>query len=258
MVNKPINEKLYNEVKEEIYKKYPKHSLFRSAMIVKEYKKRGGKYKSDNKNNKLDIKKWFKQKWISLNDYLRGDIIKCGDSDTKKKFNEYPLCRPQKIAEMLTDEQIKKMIKKKNKLKEKQLKTEEVLGDNKFNVKSTLDGGKIDKFMKQLKDMGFNADIYLDIARRVAKREGYEPSKLNFSMNNDNKLSYDSPEGLRHFGKAGYGDFIIWTFKERNNEAPKGYAAMKRRVFRKSHKAISRIHKLGKYSPNELAINILW
>jgi len=118
--------------------------------------------------------------------------------------------------------------------------------------------GKKDKFLKQLEELEMPPEVYLDVARRVAKREGYDPNKLHLSLNDDNKLKYESPEGLKHFGKAGYGDYILLTFKERNNDVPKGYADMKRRVFRKSHSAISDIHNLGKYSPNELAINILW
>ena len=38
----PTNKKLYEEVKKEIYAKYPKHSAYRSGLLVQEYKKRGG------------------------------------------------------------------------------------------------------------------------------------------------------------------------------------------------------------------------
>lgn len=255
---KPKNPKLYEQVKKEIYEKNPKHSLFRSAMVVKEYKKRGGKYEESG-SKPLDIKKWFKQRWITLNDYIRGKIVDCGDSDTQKKYDEYPLCRPIAIAKKLGNENIKKMIEEKNKLEEKQLRTEDVLGTDEFNIKPTLTGtGSKDKFFKQLDEIGLPAESYLDTARRVAKREGYDPTKLSFAMNNDNKLKYDSPEGVKYFGKAGYGDFLIWSFKERNNEVPKGYAKMKRNVFRKSHGAISEIYNLNKFSPNELALAILW
>ena len=52
--SKPLNMELYNKIKKDIYSKYPKHSLFRSASIVKEYKKQGGLFedtkKSSNKN----------------------------------------------------------------------------------------------------------------------------------------------------------------------------------------------------------------
>ena len=40
----PTNKKLYEEVKKEIYAKYPKHSAYRSGLLVKEYKERGGGY----------------------------------------------------------------------------------------------------------------------------------------------------------------------------------------------------------------------
>ena len=33
----PKNKKLYEEVKDEIYKKYPKHSAYRSGLLVQEY-----------------------------------------------------------------------------------------------------------------------------------------------------------------------------------------------------------------------------
>ena len=34
----PTNKKLYEEVKKEIYAKYPKHSAYRSGLLVQEYK----------------------------------------------------------------------------------------------------------------------------------------------------------------------------------------------------------------------------
>lgn len=135
----PNNKELYEKIKNEVYKKNPKHSLFRSALIQKIYKSEGGTYKSG-ELSEMNIKKWFKQDWISLNDYLRGDIVKCGASDTQKKYNEYPLCRPKAIADKLSKPQIKKMIDEKNKLKEKPLKTEKVLKTKKYNIKSTKKG----------------------------------------------------------------------------------------------------------------------
>jgi hypothetical protein len=125
-------------------------------------------------------------------------------------------------------------------------------------TRAAIEGYGKDKFMRQLEKVGFSPEAYLMVARRVAEREGYDPAKLDFASNNDNKLVYDSPEGKRYFGKAGYGDYLLWLFEERNNSVPKGFADSKRYVFRKSHSAISKKYNLGKYSPNELAINILW
>ena len=52
----PTNKKLYEEVKEEIYKKYPKHSAYRSGLLVQEYKRRGGTYEGNEKktNRRLE------------------------------------------------------------------------------------------------------------------------------------------------------------------------------------------------------------
>ena len=61
-MNIPINQKLYNEVKKEIYKKYPKHSAYRSGLLVKEYKRRGGKY-SGSENKKEGLNRWFAEEW---------------------------------------------------------------------------------------------------------------------------------------------------------------------------------------------------
>ena len=60
-MNNPI---LYAFVKREIQKKYPVHSAYRSAMIVREYKKRGGTY-SGKKPTKTGLSRWFKEDWKS-------------------------------------------------------------------------------------------------------------------------------------------------------------------------------------------------
>jgi hypothetical protein len=133
------------------------------------------------------------------------------------------------------------------------------LVDEKFSQKNLVGAGRSsDKFMRQLHQLKLSPEAYLEVAKAVAKREGYDPDRLEFALNNDNKLVYDSPEGKRYFGKAGYGDYIIYLYEERNNSVPQGFADKKRRVFRKSHGAMSKKYNLGKYSPNELAINILW
>ena len=41
---KPTNQKLYNRIKARVKKRIPKHSAYRSGIIVKEYKAAGGKY----------------------------------------------------------------------------------------------------------------------------------------------------------------------------------------------------------------------
>ncbi len=58
----PKNKKLYEKVKKEVYKKYPKHSAYRSGLLVKEYKKQGGTY-IGKKDTGKGLTRWFKEKW---------------------------------------------------------------------------------------------------------------------------------------------------------------------------------------------------
>ena len=60
----PVNKTLYEKVKEEIYSKYPKHSAYRSGLLVQEYKRRGGTYKG--KESETDgLNRWFSEKWTN-------------------------------------------------------------------------------------------------------------------------------------------------------------------------------------------------
>lgn len=58
----PTNKALYERVKKEIIAKNPKHSAYRSGLIVKTYKQRGGKY-SGSKDSKKGLSRWFKEDW---------------------------------------------------------------------------------------------------------------------------------------------------------------------------------------------------
>lgn len=119
-------------------------------------------------------------------------------------------------------------------------------------------GKQNNAFINQLKDEGITAEKYLEAVKHLAKNSGYDPTKVQLSTDGKTKITYDSPEGLKRFGRVGYGDYILWTVREAKGKAPRGQANMKRNVFRRSHGAISQKHNLGKYSENELAINLLW
>ncbi len=58
----PKNKALYEKVKKEIYKKIPKHSAYRSGLLVKTYKARGGTYEGEKKKDK-GLTRWFKEDW---------------------------------------------------------------------------------------------------------------------------------------------------------------------------------------------------
>lgn len=124
------------------------------------------------------------------------------------------------------------------------------------NVTRRIRGsGSMDKFHKQLASVGLDHDTYMKAVKVLAKRNGYDPKKVEMSDDGVHKLVYNSPEGLKRFGRVGYGDFIIWTQQEINGKVPKGFADQKRYVFRSSH---GKIEDSGKYSPNQLSINLLW
>ena len=57
-----VNKKLYEEVKAEIYKKYPHHSAYRSGVLVKEYKRRGGTYEGQEKQTE-GLNRLFREEW---------------------------------------------------------------------------------------------------------------------------------------------------------------------------------------------------
>ena len=65
----PENTQLYEQVKSEIYKLYPKHSAYRSGLLVQEYKRRGGTYTGKKQTTK-GLTQWFNSKWLNQ----RGEV----------------------------------------------------------------------------------------------------------------------------------------------------------------------------------------
>lgn len=101
-------------------------------------------------------------------------------------------------------------------------------------------------------DKYHHSSLFLEDAKKAAQRTGYDPDLLELATDGVHKLSYQSPEGLKHFGRLGYGDHLYYSRYEPH------IAEKKRMVFRRSHGAIGVIHGLGKYSNNTLALRILW
>lgn len=135
--------KLYNYVKKLADKKFKsKTGIYKSSWIVKEYKRRGGKYKSKRKS-KSGLYRWYKEKWVDLNRPIKnknGKIIgyhSCGRKKISSK-SKYPLCRPTYkisnktpiIYSKLSKKSIQKAKKDKSKLK------------HKGNIKFQMGGGE--------------------------------------------------------------------------------------------------------------------
>lgn len=109
------------------------------------------------------------------------------------------------------------------------------------------------KFKAQLEKAGLSPEEYLRKARAAANREGYDGRALEFSDNGKNKLMiYDDEGKPHHFGRVGYGDYIIYSNMD------KALAEKKRNTFHKSHSNIKGDWMNDKFSPNMLALKINW
>ena len=100
----PLDKTLYEIVKREANKKFKSPSgVYKSSWIVREYKKRGGKYKGVKKSSQ-GLSRWFREEWVDLNSPIRskpkgtkGSKVvgyrSCGRSRQSSR-GKYPLCRP--------------------------------------------------------------------------------------------------------------------------------------------------------------------
>ena len=121
-----------------------------------------------------------------------------------------------------------------------------------------IKGIKGTKFYEYLKKLGIDEKKYMIAVKVNAKKNKYDPKLIDYAMDDVHKLKYFSPEGVKYFGRVGYGDFFIYKALEGLKQIEKGTADKKRKIFHKSHDAITKKYNLGVYSPNELALKILW
>ena len=114
MAPKPKDIFLYEKVKKQIYKKYPKHSAYRSGLLVQKYKKDfKKKYGKKNpyigkKTKKKGLRRWFDENWVNQ----RGEV------GYKYKNDIYrPSKRITKKTPVTHGELTKKEVKKARKIK---------------------------------------------------------------------------------------------------------------------------------------------
>ena len=100
-MSKPANQELYDKVKKDIYNKYPKHSAYRSGLLVKKYKEQGGKY-IGKENKSSGLNRWFKEKWVNS----RGEVGYKNKSDVYRPTVRVNKNTPKTFKE-LTDKEIK-------------------------------------------------------------------------------------------------------------------------------------------------------
>jgi hypothetical protein len=96
----PTNKKLYEEVKAEVYAKYPKHSAYRSGLLVKEYKRRGGTYEGKEKQTE-GLNRWFLENWKNQRGEVglkhKNDVYRPTVRITKETPTTFKELTPQEI-----------------------------------------------------------------------------------------------------------------------------------------------------------------
>ena len=109
MTQTPTDQSLYNKIKKEIYKKYPKHSAYRSGILVQTYKKRFSKKHGKKspylgtKTRKKGLARWFDEKWVNQ----RGDVGYKYKNDIYRPSKRITKNTPTTHKE-LSDKQIKR------------------------------------------------------------------------------------------------------------------------------------------------------
>ena len=99
-----LNKKLHSRVKAEAKRKFKVYpSAYANAWMVREYKARGGKFRTDS------LDKWFKEKWVRMSS--SGEILgPCGD---RAKNEGKPRCLPLAKAKALSKSQRASTVRKK-------------------------------------------------------------------------------------------------------------------------------------------------
>jgi hypothetical protein len=110
-----------------------------------------------------------------------------------------------------------------------------------------------------LEKWGIDKKKYLQSLRRNARKHGYNPKMVELATDGTHKVQIQTPEGrIVRFGRLGYGDYILWKALEAQGKSPKGFADQKKGVFHASHTKIRGNWKKNDYSPNNLALRLLW
>ena len=112
---KPTDQKLYESIKRDLFKKYDKPSAYRSGLLVQKYKE---EYVKKHKNHNYyngsketsNLKRWFDEKWTNQ----KGEIGYQNKSDVYRPTVRINNKTPTTFNE-LTKKQIKKAMAEKSK-----------------------------------------------------------------------------------------------------------------------------------------------
>ena len=137
----PTNPRLYDKVTKQATNIFnSSRGIYRSAWIVKEYKRLGGTYTGKQPSTKdPGLRRWFKEKWIDLNRPIYGksrQIIgyePCGRGSSREDASsgKYPLCRPMNRVTTKTPKTVGEL----SKASIKQAKADKKQVQSKGNIK---------------------------------------------------------------------------------------------------------------------------
>ncbi len=113
MTNQPTDKRLYEKIKDRIWKEQPAHSAYRSARLIKEYKeefikKNPGKDPYIGKKNINEgIALWLRSKWTNQRGEIGyskpGDIYRPNIKANKKVPLTFSELTPQQIQKAMAD-----------------------------------------------------------------------------------------------------------------------------------------------------------
>lgn len=118
----PKDLSLYEKIKKEIYTKYPKHSAYRSGLLVKKYKE---EYQKKHKNNNAYIgekkkdsglNRWFEEVWLNQRNEIgykkKGDVYRPTVKVSSKTPITFQELRPSQIKKAMKEKKEKGRVKK--------------------------------------------------------------------------------------------------------------------------------------------------
>ena len=106
---------VYKRVKRDADEKFKNHGIYKSAWIVREYKKRGGIFKGQKPSENTGLQRWFKEDWVRIDKNGKAmkkadKIVPCGRSTKETQKNvKKGLCRPLKKITKDTPKTIKEL-----------------------------------------------------------------------------------------------------------------------------------------------------
>ena len=122
-MNEPNDIKLYNKTKKKVYKNIPKHSAYRSGILVKTYKKlyeskygKTSKPYTGEKSKKKGLKRWFREKWVNQRGKVgykyKNDIYRPSKRITKKTPTTHNELTKREIKRARREKYTKKRVRR--------------------------------------------------------------------------------------------------------------------------------------------------